>query len=54
VSSISSLSQQPQKCECHECTQARWKSSIQGQIERALTPQPTAPPAPKNLTLKDH
>jgi hypothetical protein len=29
----------PEKCECHECTQARWKSSLQYQIECSLPPQ---------------
>ena len=24
--------QQNQRCECHECTQARWQMSIQGQM----------------------
>lgn len=27
----------PEKCECHECTQARWKSSVLGQITGALS-----------------
>jgi hypothetical protein len=22
-----------ERCECHDCTQARWKSSFQGQLE---------------------
>lgn len=28
-----------ERCECHECTQARWKASIQGQIEMTVQPQ---------------
>lgn len=24
------------QCECHECTQARWRMSIQGQIAQSL------------------
>jgi hypothetical protein len=31
-------SEQLERCECHECTQARWKMSIQGQIEQAFRP----------------
>lgn len=27
------------KCECHDCTQARWKMSFQGQSTTNLTPQ---------------
>jgi predicted metal-dependent hydrolase len=23
----------PSRCECHECTQARWKMSLQGQMQ---------------------
>lgn len=30
---------QHERCECHECTQARWKLSFQYQIESALHPQ---------------
>lgn len=26
------------RCECHECTQARWKMSFQGQNQGALGP----------------
>jgi hypothetical protein len=28
---------QPQRCDCHKCTQARWKMSLQGQIMSAVT-----------------
>ena len=24
---------QPSRCECHECTQIRWKMSFQGQLQ---------------------
>jgi hypothetical protein len=27
------------RCECHECTQARWKTSIQGQIAGLIEPR---------------
>lgn len=27
-----------EKCQCHDCEQARWKSSLQGQIEAAMKP----------------
>lgn len=30
-------------CECHECTQARWKSSFQGQLASVLQQAPTPP-----------
>ena len=26
----------PQKCECHECTQAHYHESFQGQMDQAL------------------
>jgi hypothetical protein len=29
---------QQQRCECHDCTQARWRMSLQGQIEAAIHP----------------
>jgi hypothetical protein len=29
----------PPRCECHECTQARWKTSLQGQIQGSLGKQ---------------
>lgn len=28
--------QQPTRCECHSCTQIRWKTSLQGQMEEAM------------------
>jgi hypothetical protein len=28
-----------ERCECHDCTQVRWKQSIQGQIESAMPPR---------------
>lgn len=27
------ITQNPPRCECHECTQARWKSSMMGQMQ---------------------
>lgn len=30
------VSQNPPRCECHDCTQARWKQSMQGQIQGAI------------------
>lgn len=27
-----------EKCQCHDCEQARWKSSLQGQTEAAMKP----------------
>lgn len=32
-------SHQSERCECHACTQARWKMSMQGQIETAMQAQ---------------
>lgn len=29
-----------EKCECHECTQVRWKSSLQGQVHAAMGARP--------------
>lgn len=29
------------QCECHDCTQARWKMSFQGQISSFVSPSPT-------------
>ena len=26
----------PEQCNCHECTQSRWKSSLAGQLESAF------------------
>lgn len=26
--------QQHPRCECHDCTQARWKQSLEGQLAR--------------------
>jgi len=31
--------QQHEPCNCHECTQARWKMSFQYQLETALMPR---------------
>lgn len=33
--------QAPARCECHECTQARWKMSFQGQLHGSLSGQET-------------
>jgi hypothetical protein len=41
---------QPQRCECHECTQARWKQTFQYQLETQILSRPTgvqADPLPK-------
>jgi hypothetical protein len=27
------------RCDCHECTQARYRLSFQGQIDQAMTPR---------------
>lgn len=32
----------PERCECHECTQARWKMSLHGQLAGAMM-YPTNP-----------
>lgn len=29
---------QHERCECHDCTQARWRMSMQGQIASAMEP----------------
>jgi len=31
--------EQHETCNCHECTQARWKISLQYQIDSALAPR---------------
>ncbi len=33
---ISNTDYQHPKCECHECTQIRWRLSLQGQITTAM------------------
>ena len=36
-----------QYCNCHDCTQVRYKSSLAGQVDAAMNnAQPAAPPAP--------
>jgi hypothetical protein len=35
---------QHETCNCHECTQARWKMSLQGQIEMAMRQVPMTDP----------
>jgi hypothetical protein len=36
--------EQYQRCECHECTQARWKMSMEGQMDRIFWNSMTRPP----------
>jgi len=48
--------QNPPRCECHECTQARWKSTLGGQMQAAQQkpyPLDTTSPAPTQQANKE-
>jgi len=42
---------QIQECNCHDCTHARWKSSLAGQIRTAMHPEPEVPAYEELLSL---
>lgn len=43
-------SMNPPRCECHECTQARWKTSMQGQLSNAAAIEQIRAQAIEKLT----
>ena len=44
---MSDLRTELSKCECHDCTQARWKASLQGQMDIAFS-------APRAAAIEAH
>jgi hypothetical protein len=41
------MNQQHNRCDCHECTQARWRMSVEGKIAGIISaPRRPVPPAP--------